>query len=285
MEETLSYLDYRHILIRELERRTLKNPSYSLRAFARDLKMSPSRLSDVINGRYGFSHSASLQVAERLELPNWEREQFVDLVQAKHARSLSQRKIAQARLGKYATRKFRDLKEDIFQMIADWYHMAILELTALDAFEGSPEWISQALGINKKTAQTALDRLLRLNLLKVEGQKMVPVDDFSAIGGDTPSAAIKEFHSQILLKAQEALISQEVHQREFGSVMLAFDRKNLVKAKAAIRKFRREFSEICGSRESQDSVYCLAMQFFDLTKDHHEKQNHGKEFSSDRQKK
>jgi len=40
------------LCVSELNRRKAKNPSYSLRAYARDLGISPSYLSKIISGRF-----------------------------------------------------------------------------------------------------------------------------------------------------------------------------------------------------------------------------------------
>jgi hypothetical protein len=49
--EILKHRDYRAFLKSELEERMEKNSSYSLRAFARDLTVSPQMLSLVLNGK------------------------------------------------------------------------------------------------------------------------------------------------------------------------------------------------------------------------------------------
>jgi hypothetical protein len=58
--------DYRAELTSELDRRKAKNPRYSLRAFARDLGMTPAALSNVLSGRRNLSVDASIEIAEKL---------------------------------------------------------------------------------------------------------------------------------------------------------------------------------------------------------------------------
>ena len=59
-------LDYRLLLKSELASRTNQNPNYSLRAFARDLDLAPSRLSEVLNGKQGLSTQAAEKIAKTL---------------------------------------------------------------------------------------------------------------------------------------------------------------------------------------------------------------------------
>lgn len=52
-----------------LAQRKEKNPSYSLRAFARHLSMSPSFLCEVASGRKGLSRERAEQLRVKLGLP------------------------------------------------------------------------------------------------------------------------------------------------------------------------------------------------------------------------
>ena len=76
---------YRSILKDELLRRIRQNPRYSLRAFARDLRLSPSRLSEVLSGKQGLSRQAAKAITERLGWRGSEAERFIDLVESQHA--------------------------------------------------------------------------------------------------------------------------------------------------------------------------------------------------------
>src|ERR1700733_8832696 len=87
--------DYRQYLRNVLEERTSKNAHYSLRAFARDLELSPQMLSFVLNKKRDLSPGSAAEVAERLELNPAEAAHFVDLV------SLRSRVPALHRLAKF----------------------------------------------------------------------------------------------------------------------------------------------------------------------------------------
>ena len=57
---------------------------------------------------------------------------------------------------------------EIFKIIGDWYHCAILELTYLSDFKAEPNWIAKKLGIGYLEAKLALERLISLGLLVKE---------------------------------------------------------------------------------------------------------------------
>jgi transcriptional regulator with XRE-family HTH domain len=69
----------RVILQQTLLTKQKKNSRYSLRAFARDLRVSPSFLSEVLNGKYGISRQLARQIAERLGFDARECDHFCEL--------------------------------------------------------------------------------------------------------------------------------------------------------------------------------------------------------------
>ena len=52
----------------EFSKRKLRNETYSLRAFARDLGVSASRLSEILSGKLGISEKTAETIASKLRL-------------------------------------------------------------------------------------------------------------------------------------------------------------------------------------------------------------------------
>jgi uncharacterized protein (TIGR02147 family) len=253
--------DYRQMLRRELETRCQRNPRYSLRAFARDIGLSPSRLSHVLGGRFGLSRAAAAQIAARLSWPSRQRELFCVLVESQHARSNVRRQAAQARLkGLHA--HYRALDDDSFRVIADWYHFALLELVNVEGFVNDDRWISRALRISIHEARAARARLLRLGMLREERGRLRAEASFFANPGGDPSESIRKAHRQLLEKATLALAVDSVDQREFQGLLLGFDTSLLKEVKASILDFRDGFDSRFGAACRKDSVYALTIQFF-----------------------
>lgn len=265
MQQELQASDYKTILKEELAARCRQNPRYSLRAFARDLKLAPSRLSEILSGKQGLSRDAAIRVAKALGYGANETERFCDLVESLHARSRKDRETARIRLKKHVvpTETYL-LQVDAFKAISDWYHFAILELTYVDGFKSDAKWIARTLGISEFEVQLALERLVRLELLTWKGTKLHLNHSFVFVPEDVPSASKTSFHSQILMKAREALHLQAVEEREFGSEIIAIDRSQLGEAKKAIRDFKHKFCNTMGEAAVKDALYCLSVSFFDL---------------------
>lgn len=252
---------FRETLKAALEARCAQNPRYSLRAFARDLGISPSRLSDVLNGRYGLSRAAAAQIAKFLGMNARETDAFCDQVDSVHARDRRQRAAARERVAG-ASAEYQALTLDGFQVIADWYHYAILELTQTKNFKNDPTWIAKRLGLSVHVVQAAIERLQRLDLLEEKEGKLFPTGDFTASPDGIPSEAIRKFHRQVMEKAIQAVDFQTVEERDMSSIVLAFDTRRMEEAKADIKRFRRAFDAKYGSPGNKDQVYCLSLKFF-----------------------
>lgn len=252
-------MEYREKLQQELSARCSKNPSYSLRAFSRDLGLSAPRLSQILNGRSGLSKQLAEKIAQKIGWSTQETAEFCDRVEAAHGRSPSQRKVAAIRLkGREYSQEYKVLALDRFRIVSDWYHMAILELLELDGFEPTIPNIAKALGIHESVADAALKRLTRAGFLN---------ERFVATPNDTPHEAIREFHTQMLEKAKQALHAFGVDEREFGGTTLAIDSHRMPEAKEMIRSFRKQFTEAMNTTaKNRDAVYQISIQFFPLAR-------------------
>ena len=67
-------------------------------------------------------------------------------------------------------------------------------------------------------------------------------------------------------KAMEALYEQDVLEREISSNIFSVRKDQLPKFKEKLRDFRRELEHEASQQKEKDAVYCLSMQFYELTK-------------------
>lgn len=256
--------DYRDTLKAHLSLRCRHNPRYSLRAFARDLAVPASRLSEVLNARAGLSPERALRICAKLGLSPQESERFRDSVAAQHGRARAARETARERLGTgKQAKRYKHLELDVFQLISEWHHLAILELAKLKRFDPSPAWIGRQLGIPTIEAGLALERLERLGFVE-RAPRFRLLEPDNATPSGIPSAAIRAYHEQMLKKAAVALETQNLDERDFGHMTMAIDRRDIPWVKERLREFRRELSERLEKAPDKDRVYGLSMQFFAL---------------------
>jgi len=238
-----------------------KNASLSLRSVASILKISPASLSQVISGKRPMSKRTALRLADYFSLsPDETKELLYSTMKTHEPQAFKKRK---PRIRKDELKR---LEEDEFKLVSDWYHYAILSLSAINTNSSDPKWIADRLGITEKEAQEGFDRLERMKLIERNSTGFIQISQPLTTTQDVPSSAIRKHHKQNLQLAEKSLDRDSVDERAFGGVTMAIDKKDLNEAKKMLRNFRRRFWKKMESN-SPTSVYTLALQFFPVMKE------------------
>lgn len=257
----------RHILSEALNERLAHNPGYSLRAFARSLEISPQLLSNVINGKRGLSATLAEKIANKIHLSEYEKTLFMESLKATFSRSKAQRIVARAKLRSMrSTGHAKNLELDLFKIISNWHHLALLELIKVaDTKKNNPSWFAKKLGISENEVVMALGRLERLELVSklVAGWKVN--QDIVIADKGISSESVRNFHRQILEKATQALSTQTSHERYGSSSVIPIRVKNVEVAKKLIQEFRIKFDNEISDSENGEEIYGLSFQFFRLS--------------------
>jgi uncharacterized protein (TIGR02147 family) len=169
------------------------------------------------------------------------------------------------------------LQLEAFAAIAHWHHLAIFEMITLPDFQCDPQWIAARLGhaITAAEVSESLVRLKKIGLVAISpsGQITRAVDQFTTTH-NVASSAIRQFHGEMLLKAQRALHEIPVEKRLFFGHTMPLDSSKLEEAASLIIDFRRKFHKLLDGG-NPDSVYHLAIQVIPLTVDHQSKNSGG----------
>lgn len=235
----------------KLEEAKLRNPNWSLRAFALRLGMSSGALSETLKGKRPLTLKMRQRMIDRLQLSPMEQREIL-------ADSLDPllKNLGEAHL---------QLDSDSFHMISDWWNFAILNLVKTVDFKADIGWISQRLGLSKTVTKEAWQRLFRLGYLSKNAKgKIVRRHPKLTTTSDVIDLSIRRAHLEDLKLIEHALLNVRVEEREVNSVTLALKKKDLVRAKDLIRKFQDEFCDLTES-EPADDVYRLSISFIPLT--------------------
>ena len=253
IEFSPTQLEIQKFLTEKLKGMREKNPTYSLRAFARKLGIHAPALSEVLNGRRIVTKKMLLKIASRLP----QDAPFIDGLMAKLP---SKKKLKKSDV------QFVPLEVDRYRLIADWYHFAILSLAELPHFDSSPEWISSSLGILPQEASAALERLLRMGVLEVNALgKIVAKGVNYATTDGVPDTAVKQSHLKMLELAKKSLQEDPLDSRDFTSIIMAIDPAKIPEARSMIRAFRNQLFTFLESG-AQKEVYSLSLQLFPLSR-------------------
>lgn len=248
---------------REFQTRRHKNPRYSIRAFARDLGLSPSHLSEFLAGKTNLSSDKAVSLAERLRLDGRHKEHWCDLILI-HSKLRPEREAARIRIRRRIEGDTSSLSDATFKTISEWQHFAILayfgacqSLTVQD--------LSQRMGLTVAKIKQAVDRLVRLNLLQKTDMGYRATDDHSFAGNTVPSEAIRESHKQVLRKAIQALDQFNMQERESQSLFISVPEARFASFKEAVRlKVLELAAEYSASdiKESDVRVQAMTLQIF-----------------------
>jgi plasmid maintenance system antidote protein VapI len=243
MTPTTPQIEFRRRLNEELLAARLKNPGYSLRAFARKLGISSAALSEILNGKRSVSQKLALRVADRLA---WSPDQRAGVV-------------ALPRYQKKTDAEPVQLTMDHFQAVSDWYHFAILSLAETVDFDEDAAWIAHRLNISRPQARAAVERLERLGMLERNpAGKLMATGASYASSDEIVSLALRKSHAQNIELARRSLEEDPIEKRDFTAVTMAIDPARLGEAKRRIRAFRDELSAYLeGGVKKEVYKFCL----------------------------
>lgn len=244
--------DYKIRIADAFTQRKRKNPSLSLRSFARYLGVSPTSLSQVMSGFRNFSKKNALKIASKLNFSNQQIQQMLFQI---GALSIHQN---------ISSPEHEILDEDKFQLISHWFYFAILNLAKINNASPDPLWISKRLGISELEAKNAISRLVRLNLLKIENGKLSRISKSLDIEYEGPSSAIRNYHKEIISKAESSIEEIPFADRDLSAITMTINTNKIPDIRKMIAEFQHQMANFL-EQEQGNEVYTFSTQFFPLT--------------------
>jgi uncharacterized protein (TIGR02147 family) len=248
------------LLTERLSEAQAKNPGFSIRAFSTRVGVHFAALSAILAGKRNVSRKLATRIADRLYLDPQERAELLALFPEPKA---SARRGVSA--GEVLAPTYLQLNAQQFRVAAEWEHFAVLSLLQCSEFRSEIEWIARRLALTEARAKAVVSRLLELGLLTIDADGVLSRSEKNyRTPDDTADVSLKKCHEQTLELARESLYRDSVTERDFTSVTVAVDPKNLRTAKEMIRKFQ---DDLCDRLEdgTRTEVYRLSVQLFPLS--------------------
>ncbi len=247
---------FREYLQAELAKRCADNRRYSLRAFAKALRIDHSTLSQILRGKRRLSCGTIRTLSHAIGLSEETTRQFVVYDERVGDESSSDRHVQQ-------------LQAEAVEIISHWYHFAILELTKLESFRPESRWIARVLDITVDEVNMAVTRLLHLGLLQMVDQRMWQDTSQNACAQlDHLSAGIGR---ELVIRINRLVKTSRVNEHILSVSTVAVDRKRLPIVASYLAKVRRELAEMLrGDDASCDDVFQLDILLYPLTNLHQE---------------
>ena len=253
-------LEISQLVKAELDRGRIKNARFSLRALARRAQVSPSMLSDIIAGKRRLTFRSAQRILKNLSIDPLHSQKIL----RKLGPVSRGGRVDQNRLGQ----RFNQLEMDQFHVLSDWHYFAVYILAELHGFQDDVKWIAKKLGIAKRDASIAVERLLNVGLFERDLQgKIRSVQKSITTTQDISDVAIRKRHHQNLERASTALDQVAVKERDYSSIVMASNPSKMEAAKRRIEQFRREFCQFLEDipPSEKTEIYQLNLQFFPLT--------------------
>lgn len=245
----------------------IRNPAFSLRAFADRLQVSAPAISEILNGKRRVSRKLAEKMIVRVCDNPEEAQKILRLFpRPKGASSVAEDEKFEL------SNAYTHLSIDHFQMISHWQHFAILSLANTKEFRADPYWIARRLSLKVGDTIQAIERLERMGFLEWDRRKKkinLKKAQFST-PEDVASAAIRAAHCEDLETARRKLEEIPVDLREFTSITMSVDARKLAAAKKMIREFRDQLSNFLESGQ-QSEVYRFCLYLFPLSNPSEEK--------------
>ena len=261
MKSVVPYSQFTQHLQEELVKRIERNPSYSARAFAQALEVDPSLFGKILRGERPVSKALFHKLSRKLLLSSEEQQFFAQEMGQKYLSEITGQRSG------YTPVAAKDA-----EILGHWHYHALLELIRIPKFDLQPRNISKALGIGNAEASLALNKLIKLKMIKKDsrGNWLRCQDNINTYVQSVDSQVAKRLQQQWLERAIAALKEVPIEQRDQTAIAMAVDRNLMGKIKNEIKEFRRSLSIRFQKIGKPNEVYLLSVSFFPLT--HLEKQ-------------
>ncbi len=264
------YTDYRSLLKDYYTYQKKMSKSFSFRFFASKAGVSQSMFKDIISGRRRLSLAVMQKYVIAMNLTPKEAEYFSAVVQFVNCKSNDEKNLHFTRmLHLRGNCEVKILDESCYEFFRNWYHSAIRELVTLPEFKEDYEWIAKKCvpGITATQARKSIETMLRMGILHRDlNGKLHPADPMISSEYEMKSMVLRNFHSEMLTLAKEALERFDPAQREISSLTLGVSQKCYERIKERIRSFKEELMNIVIEDIDVSEMVCQCnFQLFPLT--------------------
>jgi uncharacterized protein (TIGR02147 family) len=203
------------VLLKEFQRRSAVNPSFTLRAFAQKLGVNSGSLSSILRGRRKVSLDMTVRLLKACDVDAQTRLNVIAAVTGAAA-------VGPA---------YHPMDLAVTELLSEWHHFAILSLFETKNAKPDVKWISSKLKISTAQVFESLRLLKKLDLLREKNGKLAPTHTNLAATDGVPSSAVRRAHRQTIEKALVSLETHTVNERDFSGVTMAIDPARLPEAK------------------------------------------------------
>lgn len=243
-------------LVEEFERLKSQNPKFSLRQYAKRLKVSPTTLSDLLKGksRWNLTAQRALEIVDGLDYPeetkNWLRARIGF--------------IPQVQKSKIAPKDFKILLQPESIPVACAFDLPEEETT--------PQKISDRFGLPEQKVRKIINELIAAGYLEIDPQSnKITKRPLSWSAGDGPSdLEIQRYHKFNMQMAASAIDRIPSHIRHYSSATFTGNSEQIKNVRREIQAFSEKIKLLLNTGEPNDEVFRFSVCLYpihDIPKD------------------
>lgn len=263
------YTDYRNLLKDYYFFQKKEIRSFSYRYFAVKSGVSASLFKDIIEGRRRLSLEVMHKYSAAMNLTPKEIDYFSAIVQFINSKTTEDKNFyftEMLRLRGSSAVKMIDKGQ--YEFFRSWYHSALREMVSLPDFVEDYELIAKRCipKITAAQAKKSIEIMLHLGiLLRDEKGALKPSDTVISSEYELKSLILRNFHSEMIGLAKEALDRFEPSEREISSLTLGVSQKCYDRIKERIRTFKQELLNMVIDDTTSSEIVCQCnFQLFPL---------------------
>lgn len=264
--DIFQFKDYKHYLLSIYSYRFNKNPRYSLRAYARDLNISASRLTETLNRQSHLSTTVVNQISQSLKLDKKQTQYFGMLVSKSNPKSAIQKKLAEKYIDLHCKEKnYTALTYKNYQFFSNWHNVAVFLYLHLEPRHWKEQALSVKIGIPVENVEESLMLCHNLNLANPTEKGWVAKKKYLNAMEHLPSLAIRNYHKQMMKLAYKSIDVCPIQDRYLQSLSFSCNKIYLEKKIQQIQDFMQSLnSDSHLLDEKNNQIYTLSLQLFEL---------------------
>lgn len=262
-------MEYRVFIKDELEKRIFRNSNYSMRAFARDLEIPVSKLSEMLNGKQRLSRSYAKKIAEKLKLSAAQEKVFLASVELDLSRTpTAQRRALTALHAAQFESMVADLKPEQVASLETPHHFAVKCFLEIERSTSQAKNIAQRLGLSPA-------QITRIFCDLEKTQQIVKVNNiWELLSPNTRFMTNKDnrqFQKSKLLMYRKACYNLILDEIEFGKtspterlltdIILTVPSTEFSKLKEMLNQMKSDLMNYCDKHPQTNDVYCFSLSF------------------------
>ncbi|MFN7730247.1 MAG: DUF4423 domain-containing protein, partial [Bdellovibrio sp.] len=215
-----------------------------------------------------ISKRLALQLAERLNLPDWEQLYFKQIVQVECSKNSKRKSQAKIELDSFKRdHSVHLIQNKALKALTSWVDLAILEITYLKSFQTNTKWIAKKLEVPESSVEASIKRLVGAKLLEIDikSGRWIDVSPLFTTTDGISNELIRNFHTSVLNLALKKLENADVKSRTVKTVVMSVTDKNKENVKKILDEAINKIVALGDQKSTDcDDVICFSGQIFSL---------------------